>query len=183
LLEYATLGWNVVGAAIVLWAAFAAHSVALAGFGLDSVIEVGASLVVVFQLKGTHADRERTALSLIGRAFVLLALYICAQSVYVLVIGRHPSDSVAGIVWLTLTGVAMFVLACAKRATGLAHGNRVLQTEAHVTLIDGLLASAVLLGLVLNAVFALWWADPATAFVIVYYGITEGYGALREARA
>jgi divalent metal cation (Fe/Co/Zn/Cd) transporter len=77
----------------------------------------------------------------------------------------------------------MFVLACAKRATGLALGNRVLQTEAHVTLIDGLLASAVLLGLVLNAVFALWWADPATAFVIVYYGITEGYGALREARA
>ena len=74
----------------------------------------------------------------------------------------------------------MFVLADAKRRTGDALGNRVLQTEARVTLIDGLLATAVLLGLTLNAATGLWWADPAAAFVIVYYGAREGWHTLHE---
>jgi divalent metal cation (Fe/Co/Zn/Cd) transporter len=74
----------------------------------------------------------------------------------------------------------MFVLAAAKHHTGCALGNRVLQTEAHVTLIDGLLATAVLLGLTLNAAADLWWADPAAAFVIVYYAAREGWHLLRD---
>jgi divalent metal cation (Fe/Co/Zn/Cd) transporter len=74
----------------------------------------------------------------------------------------------------------MFALAAGKRATGRALGNRVLQTEARVTLIDGLLAAAVLTGLILNAALGWWWADPAAAFVIVYYGLREGRHALRE---
>jgi divalent metal cation (Fe/Co/Zn/Cd) transporter len=179
LLEYVTLGWNVVGTAVVLWAAVVAHSVALAGFGLDSLIEIVASLVVVWQLRGIHLDRERRALAIIGIAFLLLAAYIAAQSTYVLVSGLHPRHSVVGIAWLALTAGVMFALAAGKRQTGRALANRVLQTEARVTLIDGLLAVGVLVGLVLNAAVGWWWADPAAAFVVVYYGVREGWHALR----
>lgn len=105
---------------------------------------------------------------------------ISAQSIYVLVTAVHPRHSLAGIVWLALTGAAMFALAAGKGRTGRALGNRVLQTEARVTVIDGLLATAVLLGLILNAAAGLWWADPAAAFVIVYYGAREGWHAVHE---
>jgi uncharacterized membrane protein YkvA (DUF1232 family) len=181
-LEYATLGWNVVGSVLVLAAAVVARSVALAGFGLDSLIEIVASLVVVWQLQDVAAVvRERRALRIIGVAFLLLAAYIAAQSSYVLVIAAHPHRSAVGIVWLALTAAAMFAFAAAKSRTGRALGNRVLQTEARVTVIDGLLALAVLTGLILNAWADLWWADPAAAFVIVYYGAREGWHTLREA--
>ena len=183
-LEYATLVWNVVGSVIVLAAALAAYSVALAGFGLDSLIEILASLVVVWQLQDTDAaERERRALRIIGVAFLLLTAYISAQLIYVLVTAAHPRHSLAGIVWLALTAAAMFGLAAAKHRTGRALGNRVVQTEARVTLIDGLLATVVLLGLTLNAAAGLWWADPASALVIVYYGAREGWHALNETAA
>ena len=152
-----------------------------AGFGLDSLREILASLVVVWQLQDTDAaERERRALRIIGVAFLLLATYIAAQSIYVLATATHPRHSLVGIVWLALTAAAMFVLAAAKHRTGLALGNRVVQTEARVTLIEGLLATAVLLGLTLNAAAGLWWADPAATFVIVYYGAREGWSALHE---
>lgn len=180
-LEYATLGWNVVGSVLVLSAAVVARSVALAGFGLDSLIEIVASVVVVWQLQEMHpVERERRALRIIGGAFVVLAAYIAAQSAYVLTADTHPHRSLLGIVWLALTAVAMFALAAGKRATGRALGNRVLQTEARVTVIDGLLATAVLAGLILNAAAGWWWADPAAAFLIVYYGLREGWHALHE---
>jgi divalent metal cation (Fe/Co/Zn/Cd) transporter len=183
-LEYTTLGWNVVGSVLVLAAAVIARSVALAGFGLDSMIEIVASLVVVWQLQELHAvARERRALRIIGASFLLLAAYIAAQSIYVLVAETRPHRSLLGIAWLALTAAAMFALAAGKRATGRTLGNRVLETEARVTMIDGLLATAVLLGLILNALAGWWWADPAAAFVIVYYGAREGRHALREAGA
>jgi divalent metal cation (Fe/Co/Zn/Cd) transporter len=135
-LEYATLGWNVVGSAVVLAAAVSARSVALAGFGLDSLIEILASLVVVWRLREIHAlERERRALRMIGVAFLLLAVYVAAQSTFVLAVAAHPHHSLLGIVWLALTAAAMFALAAGKRATGRALANRVLQTEARVTAI------------------------------------------------
>lgn len=182
-LEYATLGWNVVGSAVVLAAAVLARSVALAGFGLDSLIEIVASLVVVWQLTGVAHAREARALRIIGFGFLLLAAYIAAQSSYVLATGFRPHHSLAGIVWLALTVVAMFALAWGKGRTGSALGNRVLKTEARVTLIDGYLAVAVLAGLVLNATLGWWWADPLAGLVIVFYGAREGWAALRETRA
>ena len=180
-LEYATLGWNVVGSAIVLAAAVSAGSVALAGFGLDSLIEILASLVVVWQLRGLAAlERERRALRAIGVAFLLLAAYILVQSTYVLTTGAHPRQSLAGIIWLALTAGAMFTLAAAKGRTGSRLGNLVLQTEARVTMIDGMLAATLLVGLVLNAWAGVWWADPASAFALVYYGAREGRRSLYE---
>ena len=178
-LEYATLSWNVVGCVIVLAAAIAARSVALAGFGLDSVIEIFASMVVVWQLSGASAAREQRALRLIGVAFFLLALYIVGQFAYTLLSRTRPDTSALGIAWLAATLIAMLLLAYGKRVTGHALGNPVLMTEGHVTLIDALLAAAVLAGLVLNALFGWWLADPLAGLVIVYYGFREGVEAWR----
>jgi divalent metal cation (Fe/Co/Zn/Cd) transporter len=130
-LEYGTLAWNVAGIVILAIAAVAARSVALAGFGLDSLIEIGASTVVIWELPGTGEDRQRRGLRLIGYAFAALA------------------------------------------RTGAALGNLVLQTEGRVTLIDGILATAVLLGLTLNAALGWWWADPAAGYVLVFYAARE----------
>jgi divalent metal cation (Fe/Co/Zn/Cd) transporter len=171
-LEGVTLGWNVAGIAV---AAVAARSVALAGFGLDSLIEIGASTVVLWELSGTGEDRQRRALRLIGGAFVALAAYLTIQSVLVLVAGYRPGHSVLGIAWTGLTAVAMFALVAGKARTGKALVNPALMTEGRVTLVDGILAAAVLAGLVLNAIAGWWWADPLAALVIVFY-------ALREAR-
>jgi divalent metal cation (Fe/Co/Zn/Cd) transporter len=172
-LEWATLGWNVAGIIVLAVAAITARSVALAGFGLDSLIEIGASTVVVWELSGTGAERQRRSLRLIGYAFAALALYLLAQSTVVLAAGYHPRHSVPGIIWTALTAGVMFTLAAGKARTGRALDNPVLRTEGRVTVIDGILAVAVLLGLVLNAAAGWWWADPAAGYVLVYYAARE----------
>jgi divalent metal cation (Fe/Co/Zn/Cd) transporter len=151
-LEYATLAWNVVGIAVLAVAAVFARSVALAGFGLDSLIEIGASTVVIWELRGTGEERQRRALRLIGAGFALLAVYLLVQSTAVLATGFHPHHSPLGIVWTAVTAAVMFGLAAGKARTGAALGNPVLVTEGRVTMIDGLLAAAVLVGLVLGKV-------------------------------
>jgi hypothetical protein len=115
-LERLTLGWNVVGVVVLAVAAIGARSVALAGFGLDSLVEIGASAVVLWELSGTGHDRQRKALRLIGFAFIALAIYIAVQSTVVLVAGFHPKHSPLGIAWTTLTAAIMFALAAGKRA-------------------------------------------------------------------
>jgi divalent metal cation (Fe/Co/Zn/Cd) transporter len=154
-------------------AAISARSVALAGFGLDSLIEIGASTVVIWELSGTGENRQRWGLRLIGYAFAALAAYLLVQSTVVLVTGYHPRHSVLGIAWTSVTAVVMFALAYGKSRTGRALSNPVLQTEGRVTLIDGILAAAVLLGLSLNAVLGWWWADPAAGYVLVFYAARE----------
>ncbi len=172
-LEYATLSWNVAGIVVLAIAAITARSVALAGFGLDSLIEIGASAVVIWELSGTGEQRQRRALRLIGYAFAALAVYLLVQSTVVLAAGYRPRHSLLGIAWTAVTAAAMFALAVGKARTGRALGNPVLQTEGRVTLIDGILATAVLLGLVLNAAAGLWQADPAAGYVLVYYAARE----------
>jgi len=182
LLEYATLGWNVVGVVVLAIAAVAAGSVALAGFGVDSLIEIVASTVVVWQLKGEEGSgRERTALRIIAVAFLLLAIYIAVQSAITFTSGTHPGHSTLGIIWLAVTVLAMFALAVGKRDTGNRLGNVVLQTESRVTVIDGALAAAVLAGVLLNAAAGWWWADPLSALVILVYGLREARHAWVEA--
>ena len=173
ILEGITLGWNAAGIVLLAVAAVAARSVALAGFGLDSLIEIGASTVVLWELAGTGEDRQRRALRLIGGAFVVLAAYLMVQSILVLATGYRPGHSVLGIAWTALTAAVMFALAAGKSRTGRALGNPVLVTEGRVTLVDGILAVAVLAGLVLNAAAGLWWADPMAALVIVFYALRE----------
>jgi divalent metal cation (Fe/Co/Zn/Cd) transporter len=172
-LEYTTLGWNVVGVVILAIAAINARSVALAGFGLDSLVEIGASTVVIWELAGTGEQRQRRALRLIGAAFIALAAYLLVQSTLVLALGYHPKYSVLGIAWTAVTAAVMFALASGKARTGAALDNPVLMTEGKVTLVDALLATAVLVGLTLNAGLGWWWADPLAGYVLVYYAARE----------
>lgn len=172
-LEYATLVWNVVGIVILASAAITAKSVALAGFGLDSLIEIGASSVVIWELSGTGEARRRKALRIIGTAFGALGMYLTVQSTMVLVAGFHPEPSPLGIAWTTVTAATMFALAAGKARTGAALSNPVITTEGRVTLIDGLLAAAVLLGLLLNGIAGWWWADPLAGYVLGFYALRE----------
>jgi divalent metal cation (Fe/Co/Zn/Cd) transporter len=155
LLEVVTLSWNIAGVIVLAVAALAARSVALAGFGLDSLIEIGASTVVIWELSGRGRLRQATALRIIAAAFVLLACYLGIQST--------------------------FVLAAGKEKTGRRLDNRVLRAEGRVTFVDGLLATAVLAGLALNTTTGWWWADPLAGYVILIYGIEEGSEALHHA--
>jgi len=156
----------------------ARYELALAGFGLDSLVEIFASVVVVWQLKGIRQNRERIAMKLIGVAFLLLAAYVFGQSMWTLLARARPAPSLSGMLWLAATLTAMLGLAWGKHVTGRQLGNRVLITEARVTLIDAALAAAVLMGIGLNAQMGWWWADPLAGLVIVYYGLVEGRAAL-----
>ena len=179
-LEFATLGWNVVGVAVLAAAAIRAGSVALAGFGLDSAIEIFASLVVVHELLGGRDPaRERVALRRIGGAFLALAVYVSAQAIVVLTTGSRPGSSPLGMAWTAATAVVMIGLAAGKLTTGRALDHPVLRSEARVTLVDAALAVAVLSGLVLHAALGWWWADPLAGLVIVGYALREAGAAYR----
>ena len=178
LLESATLGWNVVGVAVLAIAAIEARSVALAGFGFDSLIEIGASTVVLWELADAAESRRIRAMRLIGLAFVGLSIYLAVQSTVVLVLGFRPHHSPLGIAWTLLTALVMFALAVGKARTGTALENPVLRAEGRITMIDGILATAVLMGLVMNSVFEWWWADPLAGYVLLYYAVREAREAL-----
>lgn len=181
-LEYATLVWNVAGVIVLALAAIVARSIALAGFGLDSCVEIGASTVVLWELSSVDIDRQTRALRLIGTAFVAISIYLAVQSTVAIGIQFKPHHSPLGIVWTGATVFVMFGLAAGKRHVGLALDNPVLRAEGRVTLIDGILATAVLLGLVLNAVLGWWWADPAVGYVIVVYAVKEARQLLEHSQ-
>ena len=177
-LEAATLGWNIVGVFVLAFAAVQARSVALAGFALDSLIEIGASTVVLWELADVSQERRRRAMRLIGFAFVGLAVYLGIQSTVVLIVWFHPHHSPLGIVWTGVTAAVMFGLAFGKARAGAALDNPVLRAEGRITMIDGILASAVLIGLILNAVAGWWWADPLAGYVLLYYAVREARESL-----
>ena len=179
-LEYATLGWNVAEVGFIAYAAVQSGSPALAGFGIDTLIEIFASLVVVWELKGIHREREARAVRLIGIAFAALALYLTAQLVVGFASGARPQPSPLGIAWTALTVIAMLALAWGKQRTGRLMGNPVLIKEGKVTLIDGCLAAAVMAGLALNALFGWWWADPAAGAAVIAYAAREAWETLRS---
>jgi divalent metal cation (Fe/Co/Zn/Cd) transporter len=178
-LEWSTLGWNVVGVVILGFLAATSSSVALLGFGLDSLIEIGASAVVLWELSGTGVDRQRRALRMIGVAFLALAAYLIVQSAIALVSQHHASPSTAGIAWTGTTALVMFALALGKTRTGRALGNPVLVAEGKVTIIDGILALAVLFGVTLDLLLGWWWADPLSGLVIVFYAMREAIAIFR----
>ncbi len=116
----------------------------------------------MWQLTGVNLQRERLALRMIGIAFIALVIYLVAQLLYTFLTGTHPTPSLGGILWIAATFITMLLLAFGKRVTGQRLKNEVLLTEGRVTLVDAYLAGAVLLGLLLNALFGWWWADPLT---------------------
>jgi hypothetical protein len=178
-LEVVTLGWNVVGVVILAILAARASSVALLGFGLDSVIEISASTVVIWELTGIGERRQRIALRMIGAAFALLATYLLAQAIVALATNHRATVLAGGVAWTGLTAVAMGVLAYGKRRVGHALGDPVLITEGRVTLVDALLATSVLAGILLDGVLGWWWADPMAGLVIVAYAVREAIAVFR----
>lgn len=175
-LQYTTILWNVGEALITLALGITAGSLALIGFGSDSLIEIFASLVVLWHLRGeAHRHRTGRALRLVGAAFVLLALTLGAFAVRDLWMGRVPEESWPGIVFMAVTAGVMFWLAFAKRRAAFDLSSEPFRAEAEMSFLDGLLSLGTLGGLLLNAVLGWWWADPLAGILIA--GI-----ALREAR-
>ncbi len=182
LLEWTTLVWNVIGVVVLGFLAENSSSVALLGFGLDSLIEIGASVVVIWELSGSGEDRQRRALRLIAVAFIALASYLLVQSAIALATHHRAAPTAFGIAWTAATALVMFGLAIGKARTGRALGNPVLITEGKVTTIDGILAVAVLIGVVVDLTFGWWWADSVAALVIVFYAAREAISILRTTR-
>lgn len=179
-LEASTLGWNAVGVVVLAGLAYQSASVALLGFGLDSLIEIFASVVVIWELTGAGERRQRLALRLIGVAFLVLAAYLLVQAGITLIAGHRATPTPGGAAWTAATAAVMFALAFGKARTGRALGNPVLATEGRVTLVDGLLATAVLLGIGLDGLLDWWWADPVAGLVIVAYALREAVHVFRE---
>jgi divalent metal cation (Fe/Co/Zn/Cd) transporter len=184
-LEYATIAWNLGEAVFTVSLGIAAGSLALIGFGTDSVIEVFASSVVVWHIRPGHASedpaRTRTALRLVAWAFILLAGVLAVVSIRDLVLGRRAGESIVGIVYLAITAVVMFTLAVAKRRTARGLGSAPLRSEASMTFLDGILSTLTMTGLALNAVFGWAWADPAAALIVAFAAAREGRENLVEA--
>ncbi|MET3565177.1 divalent metal cation (Fe/Co/Zn/Cd) transporter [Leifsonia sp. 563] len=179
-LEATTLGWNVVGVVVLAIAVSSSASVALLGFGLDSLIEIGASTVVIWELTGSDEGRQRLALRLIGIAFVLLGAYLLVQAAVTLATGHRAAPSPLGAGWTAATAAVMFLLAFGKARVGRLLANPVLAAEGRVTLVDGILATSVLLGIGLDGLLGWWWADPVAALVIVAYAAREAVHIFRE---
>lgn len=176
-LEYASMTWMTAEAAVAVTAGVLASSIALVGFGLDSVIEFSAAAIVVWQLRGGGEERETRAVRLIGVTFFALALYLTVEGIRDLVTHARPGQSAAG---LAVAGAALIVmpgLAVAKRRTGQALGNRTLIADSAETAFCAFTSAATLLGVGLNTWLGWWQADPAAALIIAALALREGIEA------
>jgi divalent metal cation (Fe/Co/Zn/Cd) transporter len=178
-LEYATIAWNVIEGAFAVTAGLVAGSVSLIAFGLDSSVEVFASAVVVWELRGADRRGERRALRAIGAAYIVVAVYVLVQALNALRLAERPENSPLGIVLLAATVAVMLGLGVAKLRVGRRMDSPTVIADGRFSLVDGSLAGAVLLGLVLIAAFDWWWADAALAIVISLLAFYEGVKALR----
>ncbi len=184
-LEYATIVWNVVEMVIAIGLGVAARSVALVAFGLDTMVELFASGVVVWHLRHPGRDSDRItarALRLVAVAFFVLAVVVTVGAVSALATSTAPDESPIGIAYLALTAVVMLSLGAAKRATGRRLGSEPLTAEARMSIIDAALAVGVLIGLAANTLFGWWWADPIAALLVAAAAIREGIENLEDAR-
>jgi divalent metal cation (Fe/Co/Zn/Cd) transporter len=177
-LAWVGLGWHVAEAAVAVGAGVVAGSVALVGFGADSLIEAAAGLVVLWLMTGARSASERAerrAQQLIAASFLLLAAYVGVEAVRDLLGGHHPEASWVGVGLAIVTLAAMPPLAAAKRRVAERLGSSATASESRQTMLCAYLSAGLLAGLLANAVAGWWWADP-----IVALGI--GAVALREAR-
>ena len=181
-LEYASMAWMTAEAAVAVTAGVLASSIALVGFGLDSVIEFFAAAIVVWQLRGEGEGehRETRAVRLIGVTFFALALFLAVESIRGLATHARPGQSAAG---LAVAGAALLVmpaLAVAKRRTGRALGNRTLIADSAETAFCAFTSAATLLGVGLSTWLGWWWADPAAALIIATLAAREGLEAWED---
>lgn len=177
-LEYFTISWNIIEAVVAIAAGWAASSMALIGFGLDSVIETasGAALLWRFKQRGLdEATAESRALKLVGLTFFLLAAYVGYEAAEDLLRGHEADFSLAGAVLAAVSLIVMPVLGVAKRRAARALGSRALAADAKETLLCASLSATLLAGLLLNGLWRLWWADPLAALAIAGFMVREGW--------
>ncbi|MHB1862076.1 MAG: cation transporter [Gemmatimonadaceae bacterium] len=183
-LNYLTIGYNALEAAAALAAGILAGSIALVGFGFDSVIEVSASLAAQWRLRVDGEVRHRARVEMAVRrivsgCFLALAAYVAFDSVKSLVLRSAPAPSPLGVVVLALSVVVMPLLARAKRRVARGLGSRALESEAAQTSLCAYLSVIALAGVALNAAAGWWWADPGAAIVMVPIIANEGVKGLR----
>jgi divalent metal cation (Fe/Co/Zn/Cd) transporter len=184
LLSWVTLGYNSLEGIIAIGAGVMAGSIALVGFGFDSLIEVTASVAALWRLGADvdPADRERAerlTLRIVGVLFIALGLYVGLDAARTLLTREEPDESTIGIVLATVSLIVMPLLARAKRRVAISLDSRALRSEAQQTQLCTYLSAILLGGLVLNALFGIWWADPLAALVMVPIIGREGVEALR----
>jgi len=183
-LEYLTIAWNTLEAVIAVVAGIGAGSIALVGFGLDSVIETLSGATLLWRLRLDHdpARRERaerTALRLVGIGFLLLTLYVAADAIHTLVARAYPRHSIPGIVLAAAALIVMPLLARAKRRVARNIDSGALQADSRQTDLCAWLSAILLGGLLCNAIRSWWWADPAAALFMSPIIAKEGIQALR----
>ncbi|MCL5961705.1 MAG: cation transporter [Chloroflexi bacterium] len=186
LLSYITVGYNVLEGLLSIAAGVAAGSVALMGFALDSFFESLSGAVMVWRFRqpdgateDAEEESESTAVKLVGYTFVLLGCYVLYESVWKLATHESPEQSLLGIAIAVASLIVMPVLYRMKLAVGVAIGSDSLIADSKETLACSLLSVALLMGLALNYLFGLWWADPLAGLVIVIYLFKEAREALR----
>jgi divalent metal cation (Fe/Co/Zn/Cd) transporter len=177
-LEYFTIAWNSLEGLIALLAGLLAGSVALVGFGFDSLIEVASGAALLWRLRrGERA--ERATLRMVGGCFVALAVYVACDSTRTLWLREAPRGSIAGIALTGVSVVVMPLLARAKRQAAKSLGSGAMRADARQSEFCMYLSGIVLGGLLLNALLGWWWADPLAGLVMVPIIGKEGIDALR----
>jgi divalent metal cation (Fe/Co/Zn/Cd) transporter len=183
-LEWATNGWNAMEVVVTISLGVRAGSIALIAFGLDSVVEIFASTVVIRNLRDDRSDpgdrRVHRSLRMIAVAFWLLAAVLVVISIRGLVRGDRPDSSPGGVAYLALTALVMFGLARLKRTTADELGSETLHAEAAMTFLDGCLSTSILVALVLNAWLGWGWTDASAALLVAGFAIREGIDHWRE---
>jgi divalent metal cation (Fe/Co/Zn/Cd) transporter len=180
-LEYLSIVWTCVEAAVAFICGYFAASVSLIGFGVDSAIEVFSSLVLLWRLaQGERgAERERTALRLVGLSFFALSAYIAFDATHDLLTRQAPRVSYIGMGFLALTIVVMLLLARAKRRLAARLNSRALAADSRQSSFCAYLSAIALAGLSLNALCGWWWADPVAALTMILIIVPEGIEAFR----
>lgn len=180
-LEYLTILWNLAEAMISVGAGVLAGSIALIGFGIDSLIETSSGLILLWRLRdGIEGEkRERLALKLVGISFLALAAYVAFDAVKSLLMREPPEVSRIGIAIAALSLMVMPLLARAKRRVAVQIESRALQADSRQTDLCAYLSAILLFGLACNALLGWWWADPVAALVMTPIIVREGWNALR----
>jgi divalent metal cation (Fe/Co/Zn/Cd) transporter len=180
-LEYFTLGWNLIEAGVAVAAGITASSIALIGFGVDSLIECLSGGILLWRLQLHEADeqRERMAVKLVGISFILLAAYVAFDATKTLVVREEPHVSMIGIVLSCASLIVMPLLARAKRRVAARLESRSLEADSRQTDLCAYLSAILLGGLALNALLGWWWADPIAGLIMVPIIAREGIKALR----
>jgi divalent metal cation (Fe/Co/Zn/Cd) transporter len=181
-LAWLGVGWHALEAAIAIGAGLAAGSIALVGFGADSLVEAFAGFVVLWRLAAARVasgEAERRAQQLIAISFYVIAAYVAVEASRSLVVGDEPGTSWLGIGLSAVTLATMPPLAAAKARVADQLASSATRSESRQTMLCAYLSAALLLGLGLNALLGWWWADPVTALVIAAVAVKEGRDAWR----